>query len=92
MREEEELSRFEKLEKAVKKSLKTVVYIIMGGVVGFPLQNWGIIAVNLSVEVIGFIIICIGIGLTFWFVCTIGKISDIRRDVSDLVSKVEEGF
>jgi len=45
---EEELSRFEKLEKAVKKSLKTVVYIIMGGDVGFLLQNWGIIAVNLS--------------------------------------------
>ncbi|MHC1636071.1 MAG: glycine zipper domain-containing protein [Candidatus Methanospirareceae archaeon] len=89
----EEQSRFEKLEETVKKSLKSVVYAIIGGIIGLLLQNWGIIAVNLSVEVVGFIITCIGIGLTFWFVCTIGKdISDIRRDVSSLVSRVEEGF
>ncbi|MHC1610839.1 MAG: hypothetical protein ACXQTW_04460 [Candidatus Methanospirareceae archaeon] len=86
MRGEEKLTRYEKLEERLKGVIRSIIIIIVGAVAGFFLQNWGIIAVNLSAEVVGFTIVGIGLALTFWYVRAIG------RDVSDLVSKVEEGF
>ena len=86
MRGEEKLTRYEKLEERPKGVIRSIIIIIVGAVAGFLLQNWGIIAVNLSAEVVGFTIVGIGLALTFWYVRAIG------RDVSDLVSKVEEGF
>lgn len=80
----EERTRFEKLEERLKGVIRSAVIITAGAVAGFLLQNWGIIVVK-SAEV-GFTIVGIGMTLTLWYVCAVG------RDVSDLVSKVEEGF
>ncbi len=77
---------FEKLEENIKRWAKVTIYLMIGGISSAILQYWEIIVPNLSNEVIGFVITCIGIAVIIFYVRAIGK------DMSELTKEVRRGF